>query len=93
MSDIKDLDKVRYWVQNYGLGDFDDKKNCENFVICETHEIISPLMTQLHLITQGDLDEDLLDRIIGKKRPGKYGSYENWAKLMLGWINDAKKRA
>jgi len=93
MSEHRSFDKILAWIQNYGQGGIEDQKGAENCVICETDEFINPLRAQLHFISKGEFDEEALDRVIGVKRRLKYGSYENWAKLMIFWLNDAKKRA
>lgn len=86
------FDKVQFWVTNYGFGDWDDQKAMENFVICETAEVAKPLLAQLYTISQGQYEQETLEKVVGKKRLGKYGTYENWAKLMQMWLLEAQKR-
>ena len=93
MNDGINLDKIRVWLQNYGAGDFDDKRNIENCVICETDEFLNPFIAQLHAVARGEIDEELLDKIIGLKRKAKFGAYDRWAQLMVLWIQEAKKKA
>lgn len=81
-----DLSKVKYWVDNYGKAGLPDQRALEEFVICETREFIMPLQGQLLQISQGRVDEDLLRQILGGNRKAIYGSYEEWAKLMLLWL-------
>lgn len=79
-------------MDNYGFGDWEDKKALENFVICETSEVQRPLQAQLYTISQGQYEEEVLAKVVGKKRLAKYGTYDNWAKLMLMWLLEAQKR-
>ncbi len=92
-STIQNFDKIRFWIQNYCQGDMDDKRNLENLIICEGDEILNSFRLQLYSIAQGLYDEDNLDNLVGKKRKVKYGSYENWARLILLWSGEMKKGA
>ncbi|MBX7137927.1 MAG: hypothetical protein K1X83_08090 [Oligoflexia bacterium] len=89
----RDFDKIRFWVQTYALGDVDDQRSIENFIICESDEMVRPLQSQLYMVAKGGFDEEWMDKQVGLKRKVKYGSWENWARLMLQWIYEAKKRA
>lgn len=78
--------RVHYWVQNYGMAGIDDKQALENFIECETREQIKLLQQELMLLMDGKFNEEILDKLVGKKRKVKYGSYVEWAKLMMLWI-------
>ena len=82
------FDKVIFWCQNYGRADVEDKRAVKEFVDIESDETVKPFLVQLHTIAEGRYDEELLDKQIGIKRRAKYGTYAEWAKLMLRWIHE-----
>lgn len=88
----RDFDKIRYWIQHYGQGDVEDKRGVENVVICEGDEFLRPFQTQLYAVSRGDFSEEGMDKLVGPKRKIKYTSYENWAKLMLLWLQESRKK-
>lgn len=85
-----DLSKIRYWVDQYGNAGIPDKQAVELFIDCETREMVSPLQAQLYAVAQGLCDEEQIERVAGKKRKVKHGSYVDWAKFMLLWISGYK---
>lgn len=87
MSDfVPTYQRVHYWVQNYGQSGIEDKQAVENFIECETRESVKLLQQELILLAEGKFKEEILDKLVGKKRAVKYVSYVEWAKLMLLWI-------
>ena len=85
-----EFDRISYFVQNYGHPEVDEQRAVENFIICESPEVLPALIAQLHRIVKGNCNEEVIDQVAGKRRKVKYGSYENWAKLMLLWISQAR---
>lgn len=88
-----DFDRITFWVQNYGHPEVDEQRAVENFIICESTEALPALVAQLHRVAKGKFREEIMDLVAGKKRKIKYGSYENWAKLMLLWISQVRSHA
>jgi len=90
MSEAVNLRDVLYWAQNYGSAGSSDQRAVETFMECETREQVSPLRAQLYTISQGNCNKDTLDKIVGRNREVKHGSYEQWAKMMLLWMASYK---
>lgn len=86
MSEDPNYQRIRHWVQNYGLSGIPDQKAVENFIECETREQINLLRFELEMMAQGRFKQETVDLIVGVKRRVKHDSYDNWAKLMLMWI-------
>ena len=78
--------KVREWIQAYGRPDVTDDRGVQDFMLCETLEEVRSLQVELVAMAEGRFDEKILDDVIGMRRKGRYGSYNQWAKLMLQWI-------
>ncbi|MCB0332548.1 MAG: hypothetical protein KDD55_03550 [Bdellovibrionales bacterium] len=79
--------EVVYWLQQYGNTGAPDKQAVETFVEVETDEKVRALRGQLYAISQGKLNEPQMDKVIGKARKLRHGSYEDWAKVMLLWMS------
>lgn len=77
---------LRAFIQNYARADVPDQRAIQDFLECETSEVIRPLQGELQLVAAGRFDKDIFDKAIGIKRRAKFESYENWARLMLQWI-------
>jgi len=92
MAQRNTFPRVRYWIREYAQSGIEDRRAIENFVECESREMISPFRAQLHSISKGNFEERLLDRIVGKKRKIRHGSYQQWAKLALMWLAEYKDR-
>lgn len=86
-----DFKHIRYWAEHYAHPGVSDQSSVENAMICESDEFLRPFQAQLNSIIQGSFDEQALDRILTTNRRQRHGSYENWAKLMLMWIQGVKK--
>jgi len=93
MAQGKDYNKIRAWIELYAHPEVDDRRAVETCVICESDEFMRPLQTQLHQISKGDYDEELMTNIVGNKRKAKHGSFEEWAKMMLLWLHEVNKKA
>ena len=85
--------EVYNWVKEYGHSGIPDQRAVGDFVACENDERIVRFKSQLHGISTGNYDIDLFDKLIGKNRRTRHGSYEAWAKMMLLWVNESYKRA
>lgn len=86
MSDKPTYPKVRAWAREYGRADVTDQRGAQDFMECETNEAVKSLQVELVSMAEGNYDEKLLDDILGKRRKVRYGSYKEWATLMLRWI-------
>ena len=86
-------DRISFYVENYGHPEVDEQRAVENFIICESAEALPALIAQLSSVAKGGSTEEVMDQVAGKRRKVKYGSYENWAKLVLLWINQVKNQA
>jgi hypothetical protein len=80
------LKYVTYWVKTYASGGASDQRCVQDFVECETSETLSTFRAELYGISQGNVAEDVLDKLVGQKRKVLHGSYVEWAKLMLMWL-------
>ena len=90
MSQFKDYPNLRRWINEYGRSDVEDKRAAEEFAEVESYEAISSLRTELTAVSQGNYDEQIFDQIVRRSRAVKYGSYADWARLMLLWLASAK---
>lgn len=77
---------LKYWKDNYTKPGMPDKRAVEDFIECETSEIIKLFRLELQSVLQGNYTVESLDVLIGPGRVARHGSYEDWAKLMLQWI-------
>ena len=80
------LKQITYWVKVYGSGGNPDQRAVQDFVDCETTEVLSTFRAELMGISLGKADEKTLDQVVGNKRKVLYNSYQEWAKLMLMWL-------
>jgi hypothetical protein len=78
--------QVVYWAKNYASGGGPDQRHVQDFVECETTETITTFRAELYGISQGNYEEENLDKLIGQKRRILFGSYQEWAKTMLMWL-------
>jgi len=78
--------RIKYWVENYAITSSDDKRAVEDFIECETREIVSAFRAELIQIVSGNFSPETLQVLIGGGRSLKYGSFDEWAKMMLLWI-------
>lgn len=82
----RDISKISYWVENYGNAGLPDKRALEDFVLCETRELVNAFQLQLSQAADGNFPPDVIDRIIGGKRISVHGSAAEWARVMLLWL-------
>jgi hypothetical protein len=86
------LPTVEYYQKTYaGTLDDNDQKAVRLFKDYESHEKVRRLQQELIWVRDGKVKEITCDRLIGKKRRGKYSSYQGWGKLMLQWLAAVKK--
>ena len=78
--------KIRSFIQSYARSDVPDQRAIQDFLECETGEVVRPLQAELMMVMEGKFDRNIFDQAVGIKRRAKYDSYENWARLMLQWI-------
>jgi len=88
---LLELKHIRYWFDHYAHPGVSDQRSVENAVICENEEFLRTLQAQLNVIAQGNFEEESLNRTVGQVRKLRHGSYAQWAKLMLQWIQSARK--
>ena len=80
-----------YYQRTYATSlENNDQKALGVFKQYEADEKVRSLQTDLMRIKDGMIKENTLDSSVGKKRKGKYGTYERWASLMLLWLSQAK---
>ncbi len=82
--------RIPYWIEHYGKAGLPEQKAVEVFMDCETREMISSFRNEIQGIAQGNFQEESLDKIVGVSRKIKFGSYQEWAKLILLWIANYK---
>ena len=82
--------RVRQWVMEYGAPGSEDKRGAIDYMEIEAHESISALRAELASMSQGNYNQDILDRLVGPARRQRYGSYDEWAKTMLRWMANPK---
>ena len=78
--------KIKYWVDNYAASSTDDKRAVENFMECETREVVASFRGELIQVANRNFNPDSLQILIGGGRTLKHGSFEEWAKIMLQWM-------
>lgn len=88
---VSHLPTLEYYQRTYANNmDNNDQKAVAAFREYESHEKLRRLQTELQWLKNEQVVEKTCDRLIKKKRKGKYGSYARWATLMLMWC--ASKR-
>lgn len=81
------LPAVEYYQKTYAKSlDDNDQKAVRLFREYESQEKVRRLQQELLWIRDGKVKESTCDRLIGKKRKGKYEGYAGWGKLMLLWL-------
>lgn len=81
---------IKYYYEIYAQGT-DDKRAVENYCVCESDEMVRSFRGVLMGIANGDFNSETLNSLLGRDRVVKYGSYDEWAKLMLRWMAEARK--
>jgi hypothetical protein len=82
--------KLKQWVDQYAPPGVEDSRSVVVFMDCENRESQESLRSELRAISSGHYRGETLDRIVGRGRANKHGSYEAWAKLMLLWMANYK---
>lgn len=77
---------LKQFMTIYGAPGVEDQRAVHTFMDCETTESITMLRNEVRAIASGNFHSQSLDLIVGRGRMTKYGSYDNWAKLMLLWM-------
>ena len=83
--------QLKLWKEYYARKDYPDKRALEDFITCETEEVVKSLQLELSAIKRGQFDPEILDQLIGRAREDRHGSYEEWAGLMLLWIANVRR--
>ncbi len=84
---VKIIKTLEHYEKIYGRSaDGNDQKAIMNFRMFECKEKVRRLQTELQWVKEGRVSEAVCNQVIGKKRKGKYQTYEHWAGLMLMWI-------
>jgi hypothetical protein len=78
--------RVSQWIKEYGVPGSDERRAAVGFLEIEAHETISSLRGELIALSNGRFEEATMDKIVGKARKLKYGSYEEWARSLLRWM-------
>lgn len=81
---------IKYWIDNYGSVGVGDQRAVNDFMDCETKQLVDGLRNELVGLVQGAPADTILDQIIGQKRKSQFGTYQEWAKLMLLWMASHK---
>jgi hypothetical protein len=84
---------IKQFMTVYAAGSGDDQRAAHVFVDCEATEAVNSLKNELRAISSGNYNANSLDKIVGKGRLGKHGSYEGWAKAVLQWLAAYKRGA
>lgn len=79
------------FVREYGQSGVPDQRAVQDFCDCETYEEIQRLRGELTAVASGNYEEENLDLIVGIRRKTSFGSYDEWARLLLGWIAQHRK--
>ncbi|MCO6432586.1 MAG: hypothetical protein J5J00_17170 [Deltaproteobacteria bacterium] len=82
--------KVKQWVSEYGNSGAEDRRAVSDFVTIEPAETVASLRNELASIAKGMYDDRLMSQVVGAKRKDRHGSYQEWARLMLMWMANAK---
>ena len=86
------LPTLDYFQKTYaGTMDGADQKAVGVFKSYESQEKLRRLQAELIWIKDGKVTSAACDRLVGRKRKAKHGSYTRWAELMLLWITQHKK--
>ena len=83
--------QLKLWVDNYGSAGITDQKAVQTFMECETNEAVKMLQNELIGISHGNFEQNAMDKLVRAQRRINYGSYQEWAKLMLLWIAECNR--
>ncbi|MCB0323797.1 MAG: hypothetical protein KDD69_09500 [Bdellovibrionales bacterium] len=86
------LPTLEYYQRTYASSMAnEDQKAVRAFKQYESQEKVRRLQNELMSIKGSLVREGTLDRLVGKKRKGKWNGYDRWASLMLQWIVSSKR--
>jgi len=78
--------RLRAWLNEYGKSGMTDKEAMKAFLEVENPETINSLRAELMAVSRGEYEEKVFDVLVGRARKARYGSYQQWGKLMLQWM-------
>lgn len=88
---FKAIPTIKYYQKTYANGCANnDKKAMFIFKEYESTEKIKRLKTELTAVAQEKVSPKLLDAVAGPARRGRFGSFEQWAKVALGLLLQGK---
>lgn len=80
-----------FFMENYNHPESSDQRSIEEFAELEAAERILGLKAEILMVAKDDIDPELLDKVVGKKRQLRYGTYKDWASYMLRWLSGARR--
>ncbi len=83
---------IRYYTKQYGRREVLDQRAAQDFVEVEPDYIVKAFKAELLGILHGKFTAETIDALVGQHRKVRHGSYEEWAKLMLLWMTEHRKR-
>ena len=91
-TELKALPALLAYQKSYAtsLGN-NDAKAIKLFKEFESQEKIRRVKSELLAITQGRVADALCIQILGAGRRSRFGSFANWAKYALGFVNSAAR--
>lgn len=81
---------IKNWYDYYAISST-DQRAVEDFIECETAEVVRGFQSELIGITNGDCNEQALQGLMGKQRFERFGCWEEWAKMMLLWLANYRR--
>lgn len=81
--------ELKNFKENYWNPGIQDRRAVEEFAECESRETVRRLEMELSAIAGGNYSASVLETLLGKDRPQRFGSWEDWGKLMLQWLRRA----
>ena len=92
LGSVTSVPTVEYYQRRYAHSlSNNDQKAARLFKEYESVEKVRRLQQELLWVRNGQVLTQTLENILGKTRKSKYSGFENWAKLMLLWVAQAKK--
>ena len=87
-NEVRFLPAVQFYQRSYANSCANnDRKALKIYKEFESAEKKRKLNAELNALAQGRVPEQICAQICGPTRKGRYGSYERWAKMMLGMLN------
>lgn len=81
---------LRYFCKQYGRKEVADQRAAQDFIECEPDHTVKAFKAEIYGIFHGKYNPETMDAIAGQHRKVRYGSYEEWARLMLLWMVEYK---